>query len=140
MHNTVSTLINSNLTYEGICFDHHCLNNLGSLGCTIYLDRLSLLSLEIHSLFVCFCAIVFFLLENPTCIEKMSTVFEIGGFCLMLLIFGWIINTIYSRFNDAKSSNKELDIKKSLMREEQLRKVRGVVNFDTVEAKIFVGI
>lgn len=41
--------------------------------------------------------------------------------------FGWIIKGIYSHHNDAKSKNKDLDIKKLSLQEEQLRKVRGVV-------------
>lgn len=41
--------------------------------------------------------------------------------------FGWITKGIYSHHNDAKSKNKGLDIKKLSLREEQLRKVRGVV-------------
>lgn len=46
---------------------------------------------------------------------------------LSFLAFGWIKKGIYSHHNDAKSKNKDLDIKKLSLREDQLRKVRGVL-------------
>lgn len=131
MYNKVSTVINLNLTHEVICFDHvSCLNKLGCLGCTLYiLIVCHYYHWEYARFLSTTAAIVFYYLKIQSLLNTMSAYLAIVCMFLMFLATGCIISILYSLFTDTKSRNKELDIKKSFLREEQLRKVRGVVKF-----------
>lgn len=65
--------------------------------------------------------------ENLTRIQQNGK--PVGYYHPFLVVFSiWMDKKgIYSHHNDAKSKNKDLDIKKLSLREEQLRKVRGVL-------------
>lgn len=129
MYNKVSTLINLNLTHEVICFDHvSCLNKLGCLGCTLYiLIVCHYYDWEYARFLSTIVAIVFYYLKIQSLLNTMSA--YIVCMFLMFLATEFIIAILYSLYTDTKSRNKELDIKKSFLRKEQLRKVRGVVKF-----------